>query len=353
MKPFEAEMVFHEEEKRSLLGSGATIALLHLVGWGVLLGIVIPEQVSSGGNASTVLALAVSAYFLGIVHALDVDHIVAIDNVTRRLISLGRRPISVGFWFALGHSTIVLVSVVLIVVGIDGFAGTLLNDNSILRGISGVWGPAVSGLFLILLGFLNLSALKGLRSMRKIGRPDKHSESELEKNLVHRGLLSRIWQPLLKIIDKPIKMYPVGLVFGLGLDTAASISLLVVGGLVIDGLVWYGALVLPILFTSGMTLFDSLDGIVMSRVYRGASTDPDKKLQYNLIVTSVSVAVAFLVGGAVLLSMLFDLVNPGINFIDLQYWGIALVTAFCLVWISAVLWSRISDSRSSFPLKGE
>jgi len=353
LKLFEAETIFHEEEKRSLIGSGATVALLHLVGWGVLLGIVIPEQVRSGGNSSTVLALAASAYFLGVVHALDVDHIVAIDNVTRRLISLDRRPISVGFWFALGHSTIVLVSVVLIVVGIDGFAGTLLNDNSTLRGISGVWGPAVSGLFLILLGFLNLSALKGLRSIRKKDGPDKHSESELEKNLVHRGLRSRIWQPLLKIIDKPVKMYPVGLVFGLGLDTAASISLLVVGGLVIDDLVWYGALVLPILFASGMTLFDSLDGIVMSRVYRGASKDPDKKLQYNLIVTSLSVVVAFLVGGAVLISLLFDLVNPSIIFIDLQYWGLALFTAFCLVWISALLWSRIIESRSGVPWKGK
>lgn len=353
MNLFEAERVFRQEEKRSLLGSGATVALLHLVGWGVLLGIVIPEQVRSGGDTSTVLALAVSAYFLGLVHALDVDHIVAIDNVTRRLISLGRRPISVGFWFALGHSTIVLVSVVLIVVGIEGFAGTLLNDNSILRGISGVWGPAVSGLFLILLGFLNLSALKGLRSMRKIDRSHRHSEIELERNLSHRGLLSRIWQPLLRIIDKPIKMYPVGLVFGLGLDTAASISLLVVGGLVIDDLVWYGALVLPILFASGMTLFDSLDGIVMSRVYRGVTMDPDRKLQYNLIVTSVSVAVAFLVGGAVLISMLFELVNPGIGFIDLEYWGFALVTFFCLVCISALLWSRIRDSRSRVPWKGE
>jgi high-affinity nickel-transport protein len=346
LKLFEAKTVFHEEEKRSLLGSGATVALLHVVGWGVLLGIVIPEQVRSGGNTSTVLALALSAYFLGVVHALDVDHIVAIDNVTRRLISLGRRPMSVGLWFALGHSTIVLVSVVLIVVGIDGFAGTLLNDTSILRGISGVWGPAVSGLFLIFLGFLNLSALKGLRSMRKNDRPGKHSESELEKNLVHRGLLSRIWQPLLRIIDKPVNMYPVGMVFGLGLDTAASISLLVVGGLVIGDLVWYGALVLPILFASGMTLFDSLDGIVMSRVYRGASMDPDKKLQYNLVVTSVSVAVAFLVGGALLISMLFDLVNPSANFIDLRYLGVTLLTAFCLAWISALLWSRYGELHS-------
>lgn len=331
---------FHTEEKRSLIGISATVALLHLVGWGVLLGVVIPEQVRFGGNASTVLALAVSAYVLGVRHALDADHIVAIDNVTRRLISLGRRPISVGLWFALGHSTIVVVCVILIVVGIDVFAGSLLDDDSILRDISGMWGATVSGLFLILLGVLNLSALKGLRSMLKSARPGKYLESDLEEHLSHRGLYSKILQPLLKIIDKPIKMYPVGLVFGLGLDTAASVSLFVVGAAMMHDISWYGALVLPLLFTSGMTLFDSVDGILMNRVYRWASIDPYRKVYYNLVVTSVSVAVAFLVGGVGLISVLVDLGNPMANFIDLKYVGVTLIAAFGLFWISAFLWSR-------------
>ena len=330
----------HSEEKHSLLWSSATVALLHLVSWGGLLGAVIPEQVRFGGSASTILALAGSAYFLGVRHALDADHIVAIDNVTRRLISLGRRSISVGFWFALGHSTIVVVSVILIGVGIDGFSGSLLDDNSILRDVSGKWGATVSGLFLILLGLLNLPALKGLRSMLKNARRGKYLESELEKNLGHRGLHSKVWQPLLKIIDRPIKMYPVGLVFGLGLDTAASVSLLVVGGAMMLNISWYGVLILPLLFTSGMSLVDGVNGLLMNRVFRWASSDPFRKVYYNLVVPSVSVAMAFLVGGVVLISVLVDLGNP------LQYLGITVITAFCLFWLSSLLWSRYCELRN-------
>lgn len=345
--PTASKSGYHLEEKRSLIGSGATVAILHLIGWGILSLLVLPEQAGSGGNPSTVFSLAVSAYVLGIVHALDVDHIVAIDNVTRRLISLGRRPVSVGFWFALGHSSIVILSVVLITLGLGGFASSLSDDNSILSEISGVWGPTVSGLFLILLGLLNLSALRGLRSKLKSEELGSHSDDDLEQKLAQRGLLNRIWHPLISIIDRPVKMYPVGLVFGLGLDTAASISVLVVGGLVIEGLGWYGVLILPVLFTSGMTLIDSLDGVAMSRIYRGVFVNSRQKLHYNLVVTALSVAVAFIVGGSVLISTVVEFVSPDANFIDLEYWGIGLVAVFFLIWISGLLASRLIGARAT------
>lgn len=344
--PTASKSGYHLEEKRSLIGSGATVAILHLIGWGILSLLVLPEHAAAGGNPSTVFSLAVSAYVLGIVHALDVDHIVAIDNVTRRLISLGRRPVSVGFWFALGHSSIVMLSVVLITLGLGGFASSLSDDNSILSEISGVWGATVSGLFLILLGLLNLSALRGLRSMLKSEELGSHSDDDIEQKLAQRGLRSRIWHPLIRIIDRPVKMYPVGLVFGLGLDTAASISVLVVGGLVIEGLGWYGVLILPVLFTSGMTLIDSLDGVAMSRIYRGVFVNSRQKLHYNLVVTALSVAVAFIVGGSVLISMIVELVSPDANFIDLEYWGIGLVAVFFLIWISGLLASRLIGARA-------
>jgi high-affinity nickel-transport protein len=328
----------------------STVALLHLAGWGALILVVLPNQSHSGGDTALLLGLAVSAYALGVRHAFDADHIVAIDNATRRLIAAGRRPMSVGFWFALGHSTVVVVSVVLLVAGIDAFAGSISDDESELRIITGAWGALVSGVFLVFLGALNLSSLRGLRKVLKTVRSGQFVESDLEEHLNNRGFVNALLRPLSRIIDRPTRMYPIGLLFGLGLDTAASISVFVVAGVLTPNLPWYAVLILPILFTAGMTLFDSADGILMNRVYRWASIDPYRKVYYNLIVTGVSVCVAFLVGGIGLISVLTDLgirgrVLEAISTIDLSLLGVALIVFFALVWIGASLFWKYRNQR--------
>jgi len=335
----------HPAEKRSLLGMGAAVSALHLIGWGALFLFVLPDLARSGGNAAVLLGLAVSAYLLGVRHAFDADHIVAIDNTTRRLVATGHRPVSVGFWFALGHSTVVLLSVVLLVLGINAFAGGLADEGSALRQVTSVWGAAVSGLFLILMGALNLSSLKGLRQMLRDVRAGRFDQSELDGHLDNRGLINKILRPMSRLVDTPWKMFPIGVLFGLGLDTAVSISLFVFAGVLTPNLPWYAAMVLPVVFMAGMTLFDSADGILMNHVYRWASTDPLRKVYYNLIVTGVSVFVAFFIGGMGLMSMLTDLGVGGgalalLTALDLNFLGVILIGVFALAWLSAAVWWR-------------
>jgi high-affinity nickel-transport protein len=328
---------------------GAAVVALHVIGWGTLFLLVLPDLARSGGNTAVLLGLAASAYLLGVRHAFDADHIVAIDNTTRQLVAAGHRPVSVGFWFALGHSTVVLVSVVLLVLGINAFAGSLTNEGSALRQITGVWGAAVSGVFLILMGALNLSSLKGLRQVLRDLRSGRFVESELDGHLDNRGVVNRLLRPMSRLVDRPWKMFPIGVLFGLGLDTAASISLFVFAGVSTPNLPWYAVLVLPVVFMAGMALFDSADGILMNHVYQWASVDPLRKVHYNLIVTGVSVFVAFFVGGIGLMSMLTDLaVGRGTLDLftagDLNFLGAILIGVFALAWLSAVLWWRFRSS---------
>jgi len=329
------------DDKRSLVWIGTTVVLLHVLGWGTFLVLVLPEQSRPGASSSVVLGLAVSAYVLGIRHAFDADHIVAIDNATRRLIASGRRPLSVGFWFALGHSTVVTAAVVLLVFGIGAFSGHLSAEDSTVRQIADVWGATVSGLFLVMMGALNLSSVNGLRRVRRGLRSGRSAQGELEDHLDNRGVLNRLLRPLARLVDRPSKMYPIGALFGLGLDTAASVGVFVIAGLSIPGLSSYAVLVLPLLFTAGMALFDTADGVLMNGVYRWASFDPHRMVSYNLIVTGISVLIAFLVGGTGLASVIVHQWAPNggletaVTAIDLPFLGVILVAGFALIWIIA------------------
>lgn len=333
---------FHSEEKRSLLGVGSTVIALHLAGWGTLAWHVLPGLTPAGGGAAVLLGLAVSAYLLGIRHAFDADHIAAIDNATRRLVAAGRRPVSVGFWFALGHSTVVVASVVLLLLGIDAFSAGLANEGSSLRHVTGTWGGAVSGSFLLLTAALNLSSLAGQR--RLLGRFHS-SGTDAELHTIHdrllddRGLLTKVLRPVTRLVDRPWKMYPTGFLFGLGLDTAASIGLFVAGALT-PGIPRAAVLLLPLLFAAGMTLFDSADGIFMNRVYGMAAGNPRRKVLYNLVVTAASVLVAIIIGGTGLLSAaaeLFGLGGPlaALSAIDLNFLGVTLTVFVAFVWLAA------------------
>ena len=342
-------VAIHSAERRSHLAMGAVVVALHALGWGTLFLFALPGLARSGGNSAVMLGLSLSAYLLGVRHAFDADHIVAIDNTTRRLIGAGRRPVTVGFWFALGHSTVVLVSVVVLAFGISALSGGLTDEGSVLRRAASIWGSGFSGGFLILMGVLNLSTVIGLQKMLQGIRSGRSDGSELDSQLEKRGVINRILRPVSRLVDTPWKMFPVGVLFGLGLDTAASISIFVFSGVLTPGLPWFSALVLPVIFMSGMVLFDSADGILMNSVYRWASIDPLRKVRYNLVVTGVSVFVAFLVGGIGLVSMLSNLGVGGwildlFARIDLNSLGVILIGAFALAWISAALWGRLRSS---------
>ena len=337
-------------ERRSLLTVGAAVTGLHLLGWGALLVLVLPAQDEHGGNTAALLALAISAYALGVRHAFDADHIAAIDNATRKLLAENRPTTSTGFWFALGHSSIVMISVLLLAMGLETIAGGLSDENSGLRSAAGIWGATISGLFLLAVGALNLPALLNLHRIRRTLHTGPLDEADLQHHLDHRGVLHRLLRPLSRLIDRPARMYPIGFLFGLGLDTAASISLFVLTGALAPSLPWYTLMVLPILFTAGMTLFDSTDGILMSRLYRWASAGPRRKVNYNLVVTAVSVSVAFLIGGTGLLTVLAELAGSptgllhAMTAINLNFLGVALIMFFTLTAFTALLWKKNRQS---------
>ncbi|MEH0108708.1 HoxN/HupN/NixA family nickel/cobalt transporter [Tersicoccus sp. MR15.9] len=337
-------------------GMTATVVGLHLLGIGALVLWLLPAQAAAGGDAAVLLGLALSAWALGVRHAFDADHIAAIDNATRRLLARGRPSSTTGFWFALGHSSVVLLAVVGFSLGVASLTGGLADEHSALREGAGIWGGSVSGLFLLTAGLLNVPTLRGLLRLRRSAGArgfragTGHAsvdEAALTAHLDRRGVLHRVLRPAARWVNRPAAMYPVGFLFGLGLDTAASIGLFVLAGALAPGLPWYAALVLPVLFTAGMSAFDSADGVLMSRVYRDAAADVRRTLDLNLVITAVSVGVAFLVGGANLIGVLRDVVGPlsgipvlgAVADVDLNVLGILLAAFSALVW-AAILLSR-------------
>lgn len=320
----------------------AAIAALHLVGFGILLLLVVPRDLALGSGVFG-LGVGITAYTLGMRHAFDADHIAAIDNTTRKLMSEGQRPLSVGFWFSLGHSTVVFALGVLVVLGIRGLSGALADDHSTLQRATGLIGPVVSGSFLVLIGLLNLAVLAGLLTAFRRMRAGGCDEAELERRLERRGVMNRIYGRATQAIRRPWQMYPLGLLFGLGFDTATEIGLLVLAGsATASGLPFYAIVCLPILFAAGMSLLDTIDGAFMNFAYGWAFSRPVRKLFYNIAVTGLSVAVALVIGIVELLAVLaaklgltgglWDLVAR----VDLNLVGYLVVALFLLTWLGAV-----------------
>ena len=343
-------------ERRSLLGMGTVVALLHVVGWGLLVGVVAPQQYHVGGQLFGV-GLGLTAYTLGMRHAFDADHIAAIDNTTRKLLSDGQRPMSVGFWFSLGHSSVVFVMVMLLAFGIRALAGALEDDQSTLQQVTGVWGTSVSGVFLVAIGLVNLIALAGIVRVLRHLRAGHFDETELERQLDNRGLLNRLLGRVTRTVRAPWHMYPVGLLFGLGFDTVTEVGLLVMaGGAAAAALPWYAVLTLPVLFAAGMSLLDSIDGSFMNVAYGWAFAKPVRKIYYNLTVTSLSVAVALVIGVVELVSVLadkFDISSGPIAWIgsielaDVGFWIVGLFVVAWLVAIAVWRWGRIEERWST------
>lgn len=288
----------------------AAVSALHLAGF-TAVALAVTRSADTVGAHRVGIGLAVTAYLLGLRHAFDADHIAAIDNTTRKLISpaqaLQRKPTAVGFWFALGHSSVVLAMAALVVYGVQA-VGPLLDDTSSARRALGLTGTLVSGLFLYLVAAANMVALTGiLRALRRQRAGSPYRTEDLGTALDGRGLLARALRPVLRRITSPVQMYPVGALFGLGFDTASEVALLALaGGGTAAGLPWYGVAGLALLFAAGMTLLDTADGVLMTAAYRWAFLRPARRIYYNLALTALSVAAALLIGSIELVSILRD-----------------------------------------------
>lgn len=332
-----------------------SILLLHLLGWGILLLAVVPRHFSIG-NGVFGIGLGVTAYTLGMRHAFDADHIAAIDNTTRKFMAEGKRPLSVGFFFSLGHSTVVFVLALLLTLGLR-VVGAVQNDASTLHQITGVVGPLVSGTFLYLIAALNLGVLFGILKVFRRMRGGDFDEESLEAHLANRGFMNRFLGKATKRIREPWQMYPLGILFGLGFDTATEVGLLVATGTAVAaGLPWYAILCLPLLFAAGMSLWDTLDGSFMNFAYGWAFSKPVRKVFYNIAITSLSVAVAFGIGTIELAQILQHKLSLGgpfwrlVSRLDLNVIGYGVVVLFALTWAAALLvwrFGRIEEKWSA------
>jgi len=326
------------------------VLLLHVIGFVLLIAFVVPHNYSLGTSGIYTTGIGVLAYTFGLRHAFDADHIAAVDNTTRKLLAehpnSDRRPLSVGFWFSLGHSTIVFGLAFLLSLGVRALAGQVEDDSSRLHSVTGIIGLSVSGLFLWILGIINLVVLIGIIGVFRRMRRGVFNEQELEDQLNKRGLMNRFLNGLTKSVRKPWHIYPIGVLFGLGFDTATEVGLLVLaGGAAAFNLPFYAILVLPILFAAGMSLMDTTDGVFMNFAYGWAFARPVRKVYYNLVITGLSIAVAFLIGTIEIVGLLAQELHLHGGFwdfmanFDINRAGFIIAGLFVVVWVlSLVIW---------------
>jgi nickel/cobalt transporter (NiCoT) family protein len=331
------------QERRAITAMAAFVLLLHVLGWGVLIFAVAPQDYQLGSTGVLGVGVGLTAYMLGVRHAFDADHIASIDNTTRKLVGEGRSSVSAGFWFSLGHSSVVFVASLLLVAGVRGIAGVVQDEESQVAQTLGLVGTLVAGSFLLLIGLMNLGAAVGIARVFRRMRTGEFDEAELERHLHSRGFLARILGRVTRRVSKPWHLYPVGLLMGLGFDTATQVALLVLAaGSAAFVLPWYAILVLPVLFAAGMSLFDTADGVLMSRAYGWAFLKPIRKVYYNLAVTLLSVTIALVVGLLVLTGLLVERLGiesgplAWIASLDLGYVGFAIVGLFAVAWALAL-----------------
>jgi nickel/cobalt transporter (NiCoT) family protein len=347
-------------DRRSLAAMGGLIVVLHVLGFGILFGLVVPHHYHLGGDHPVFnVGVGILAYTFGLRHAFDADHIAAVDNTTRKLIADNadrrasgvpeseiRKPLSVGFWFSLGHSTIVFMLAFLLAAGVKQLAGQVENDDSGLHDATSVIGASVSGVFLWILGVLNLVVLVGIVKLFRDMRTGGYDEQQLEEHLNKRGFMNRLLGGLTKSVRKAWHSYPIGMLFGLGFDTATEVGLLVLaGGAAAFNLPFYSILVLPILFAAAMCLMDTIDGVFMNAAYGWAFAKPVRKVFYNMTITAISVAVALVIGTIEIADVVVEQANIGsgplaaIADVPLDYAGYGIVALFVVAWsIAALVW---------------
>ena len=335
-------------EWASVAGMAATVVLLNVVGW-ALLGKAVGHHFHISQTKLFGLGTGVLAYTLGVRHAFDADHIAAIDNTTRKLVGEGKRPLGVGFSFSLGHSSVVLVLAVLLNFGIRALNMQVSQQSSGLHSTTNIVGTSISGTFLYLIAFVNLVVLVSIVKLYRQMRSGRYDAAELERQLDKRGLMNRLLGGYARHIDTSWKMYPVGVLFGLGFDTATEVGLIVLAGsAVVGGLPFYAILSLPVLFAAGMCLFDTLDGCFMNFAYDWAFANPVRKVFYNLTITGLSVAVAFLVGTIEILGLVGQETNFSSPFWDfvrrfnINTAGFVIVGLFVATWAVALVYWRLA-----------
>jgi len=346
---------FSGEELRRLGKFYVVIVLLHLAGWGTLLFLVAPKYPSALG-----IGVGFTAYLFGLRHAFDADHISAIDNTTRKLLAEGKRPLGVGFFFSLGHSSVVFGLCLVLAFAAQQVAAQVTSDGSALRGIGGLVGTSVSGAFLYLIAILNLFILVDVLRIFRQMRHGQYDEQRLEDQLQARGFMNRFFGRLSNAIRESWQMYPLGFLFGLGFDTASEVALLALAaGAASTGLPIYAVICLPLIFAAGMSMMDTADGAFMAKAYGWAFSSPVRKIYYNITVTGISILVAFLVGTVELLSIVQSQLNLGGPFwsfvatVDLGTVGYLIVGVFVVTWLAAYLiwkFGRIEERYSPRPV---
>jgi nickel/cobalt transporter (NiCoT) family protein len=320
--------------RRRLLGFGAAVVALHVAGWGLFLFYV--------GRYPALAGLGTLAYTFGLRHAFDIDHIAAIDNSTRKLLAEGKRPVGVGFFFSLGHASVVFV----LTLGLAVASRAVGNGLPLLERVGGTVGTGVSGAFLCAIGVLNLLVLLDIVRVFRALPESRLDEEQLEHRLQQRGFMGRFFGRLFRLVSASWHAYPVGFLFGLGFDTATEVGLLALAaGVASHSVPVLAVLSLPLLFTAGMSLLDTADGAFMSQAYGWAFASPVRKIYYNLTVTSVSVLAALAVGVVELLQVatarlgLSSGVWGWLAGLDFNRLGYVLLALFALAWLaSAIVW---------------
>ena len=337
---------FSPREWRRLFSMFGFIALLHVLGWGILI-YAAGQHFDLGSHKMLGVGTGVLAYTLGMRHAFDADHIAAIDNTTRKFMAEGKRPMSTGFFFSLGHSSVVFALTLILGLGVHALGGQVRDTHSGLHHYGGLIGTVVSGGFLYLIAILNLIILVGIVKLFVEMRQGRFNDAELEKHLDARGFMMRFFGRFARSVDAPWKMYPIGVLFGLGFDTATEVAFLVLAGTsVAAGLPLWALLSLPILFAAGMSLLDTIDGSFMNFAYGWAFSKPVRKVYYNIAITGLSVVVALYIGTLELLQVLAGqlhlrggLWNYAANF-NINAAGFTIVGIFVGVWAFALLYWR-------------
>jgi len=326
--------------KRRLVTIYAFLISANIIIWALLL--------VSSAKYGVLLALAPVAFGFGLRHAVDPDHIAAIDNVTRKLMQDGQRPVAVGFFFSLGHSTIVFLLSVLIAIS----AAFVKKNLPQMQNVGAVFGTTVSGVFLLLIAILNLVVLTDIyKTWRKVVRGGTYDDKTLDEYLSNRGLIARLLKPMLKVVNHSWNMYIVGLLFGLGFDTASEVGILSMSATTgVKGMPIYLILLLPLLFVAGMSLIDTTDGIAMLGAYGWAYVRPVRKLYYNMSITAVSVAIALLIGGLEVLQVIIQETNlqGGIwdfiaNQISISNWGFYIIGLFLVSWLGSMAYYKLRN----------
>jgi nickel/cobalt transporter (NiCoT) family protein len=333
----------------------AFVLAINLAGWGIFVLYVLPHHFDYKGEGGSRglgigVGVAVTAWLLGFRHAFDADHISCIDNTTRKLMADGKKPLGTGFFFSFGHSTVIVAVGVGITVAARAVFGAVVDPSSVYETAGGAIGTVLSAAFLYLIALLNLIVLSGIFKVFVRMRSGAYDEQQLEAQLQARGLMYRFFGRFMRSIKHTWQLYLVGLVFGIGFDTATEVVLLAATAYAaIQGLPYFAVLALPFMFSGGMMLFDTLDGAFMNFAYGWAFARPVRKVYYNLVITALSIGAAFIIGTIEILGVLTTEMHLHGAFWDtmanfnINVAGFCIAGLFVTVWAVALIYWRVGD----------